>query len=256
MFIHNINPVLVSLGPLQIRYYGLVYVIGFLLAHFILIKLAEKKKIQNLTKERVENYIIFLILFVLIGARLFEVLLWEPSYYFANPSEIIKVWHGGLSFHGGLVFGVLWTIWYCRKYKIKFFQIADILVIPMAIMLFFGRIANFINGELWGTVTNAPWAVNFNHETAAGELVYRHPSQLYEALKNLFIFGVLFGLKKKKLPDGFLFWMFVALYGYLRFIVNFWRVDVPIVFGFSVGQIMSLVMGIAGTIMLVKLWRK
>jgi len=245
MFVHNINPELISIGSLSIRYYGLVYVIGFLITLFIFLKIAEKKKIKNLSKDKAADLILYMILGGVIGARLFHVVLFFKD-YLANPLDILKFWEGGMAFIGGLAGGILVIIYYCKKYKIGFYDVADIIVIPFALFLGFGRIANFINGEFVGTTTNASWCVKFqNHEGC------RHPSQTYEALKNFFIFGILFFLNKKKHKPGLIFWSFITLYGMLRFITNFWRYD-TIYFGLSLGQYLGLGMFVLGSIVLIK----
>ncbi len=245
MFIHNINPELISIGPLSIRYYGLVYVIGFFITLFIFLKIAEKKKIKNLSKDKAADLILYMMLGGVIGARLFHILLFFKD-YLANPLDILKFWQGGMTFIGGLVGGLLAITYYCKKNKINFYEVADIIVIPFALFLGFGRIANFINGEFVGTITKVPWCVKFKDY-----LECRHPSQLYEALKNFFIFGVLFFLNKKKHRPGLIFWSFITLYGMLRFITNFWRYD-TMYFGLSLGQYLGLAMFIIGTIVLIK----
>lgn len=250
MFIHNISPILLQIGPLAIRWYSLVYLIGFVLAYYILVRQVKRGTILNLTRERVDSYVLYLILAIIIGARLFEILIWEPGYYFSNPGEMIAIWHGGLSFHGGLVGAAIITFWYCKKHEIQFYDLADTLALPAALMLGFGRIANFINGELAGHISNVSWAINFRGETnTLGELVYRHPSQLYESFKNFLVFGILGFAKNFKLPRGVLFWLFVTLYGFGRFIADLWRDGTPVFLGLSVGQIMNLLMGIGGSIM-------
>ncbi len=251
MFINNINPILLSIGPFSIRYYGLIYVIGFLIGYWWLSRAVKQGLIKNMTEELLETYLLFLIIGVVVGARVFEFIFYEPGRLFSDPLSFFRVWEGGLSFHGGLfgVFMVTW--WFSHKYKIKLLQMADVLVVPAAFALFLGRIANFINSELVGTITNVKWCVNFHGETNnAGELVCRHPSQLYESLKNLFMFFVLFNLKDKKFKDGFLFWLFFTMYGFLRFFVNFWRDDPKILLGIGMGQILSLIMGIVGLIII------
>ena len=252
MFVHNISPILVQIGPLAIRWYSLVYLAGFIVAYFILVKFAKDGKIKNLTRERVDTYILWLIIGIILGARIFEVLLWNPGYYFSNLIMIPQIWKGGLSFHGGLVGAALVNWWFCRKYKVNFWNLADTLAIPAAIMLGIGRIANFVNAELVGKVSNLPWAVNFNNEVINGELVYRHPSQIYEAIKNFVVFGILMIVKNFKLPKGYIFWLFVTLYGFGRFLTDLFRVETPVIFGLGVGQIMNLIMGFGGFIML---WR-
>jgi len=244
MFIHNLNPVLLKLGFLEIRYYSLVYIIGFLLAYFVLIKAVKSKKVKNLTKAAAEDFMVYLILGSIIGGRLFHFIFFNPSVIWTDPLEILFIWHGGISFHGGLIGAVVGYYFFRKKYDVKFYDLADLLMIPFAFTLFLGRIANFINGELWGTVTNVNWCVQFQ-----GVEGCRHPSQLYEAAKNLVIFGVLWFMKDmKKLKKGMIFWSFVLMYGLLRFIVNFWR-DVDR----EMGQILSLIMVVIAVYFLFKL---
>ncbi len=160
------------------------------------------------------------------------------------------IWQGGMSFHGGLIGAVVAGLIFCRKYKVKFYKLADFLMLPLAFFLFIGRIANFINGELVGIKTNVPWCVVFKDYDGC-----RHPSQLYEALKNLVIFFTLFFLyTKKKLKDGIVFWGFVLMYGVLRFIVTFWRESIRL-FGLSMGQYLNILMVIVSVIFLYRITR-
>ncbi|MBW3017977.1 prolipoprotein diacylglyceryl transferase [Candidatus Woesearchaeota archaeon] len=249
MYAHNINPVLLSLGPLQIRYYGLVYVLGFIIAFFVLDHYRKKGEIK-ITKDDMYNLIIYIILGVVIGARLFEVLVWNPAYYFQYPAKIVAFWEGGMSFHGGLI-GIRVVGWlFCRAKKIKLAKLADILTIPAVFILALGRIANFINGELWGTVTNVPWCVQFKGADGC-----RHPAQLYGSAKRFAIFFFLIFVNRKKHKDGFIFWMFVLLFGIGRFFLDFVRENQRL-FGLSMGQYLSLAMVIAGAIILVKYYWK
>ena len=238
MFIHNINPVLLSIFGLEIRYYGLIYVIGFLLVLFILIK--ERSKLK-LSKDEVYDYVFYLIIFLIAGARLFEILFYNPSFYFSNPLQMLMIWKGGLSFHGGLAGIIIWTLIFSRKKKLSFYEFTDILAIPGAFMLFLGRIANFLNGELVGRITNLPWAVKFN-----GYEGFRHPSQIYESLKNLLIFFVLLFFRNKNLKKGTLTWLFVFLYGILRFFVEFAKEPISSIIGIPTGQLLSILMIIIG----------
>ncbi|MBR9690186.1 prolipoprotein diacylglyceryl transferase [Candidatus Woesearchaeota archaeon] len=237
MFIHNLNPVILSLGPLQIRYYGLVFAFGFLLAHLVLLKAAEKKKIKNFDKEAAYDLTLYVILGTILGARLIFELVYNLPEFLSNPLHFFLLWKGGLSFHGGIIGASLAAYYFLKKRRIQFYPVADVLVIPLALMLGFGRIANFLNGELWGTVTSVSWAVKF--PLAEG---FRHPSQLYEAAKNFFIFGVLLYVKDLKLKKGTLFWSFVGLYGALRFLVTFYREAEYYFFGIGIGQWLSLLM--------------
>jgi len=237
MFIHNINPVLLSLGPFQIRYYGLIFALGFILAAFILYYFAKKDEIENFTQNDVTNFIVYLIIGVLIFSRLFEILFYEPAYYFANPAEIIAFWHGGLSFHGGLVGAIIVGLLYAKYKRVRFYDLADIIVFPAAIGLCFGRFANFINGELWGKISTLPWCVKFQNVDGC-----RHPTQIYETFKNLFIFFILLGLRSFKPRKGFLFWHFILLYGVIRFFIEFLKPIGWYFLNLNTGQWLCLVM--------------
>ena len=252
MFELNINPVLVELGPVQIRYYGLVYALGFLLAFYILLRLARGKKIKHFDEDQAYDITLLLILGSILGARLFFELVYNFKDFIARPWEFFYFWHGGMSIHGGIIGGVLATYYFCKRKKIEFYDLADIIVIPLALMLGFGRIANFINGELVGTITNVPWAVKF-----PGYPGYRHPSQLYEAAKNFFIFGVLLWMRSlKRLKRGTIFWSFIGLYGILRFLVTFYRVQDYYIFGIGIGQWLSLAMVPIAAVMLYRIYKK
>ncbi|MBN1792804.1 prolipoprotein diacylglyceryl transferase [Candidatus Woesearchaeota archaeon] len=241
MFINNINPVLLSLGPLQIRYYGLVYALGFLAAYYLIYKFSKEGKIKNMTSERSDILTLYMIIGGIAGGRLFHFIFYNLASLIQNPLELFYIWHGGMSFHGGLL-GMAFAIWlFCRRYHVSFYKVADLIAIPSAFFLFLGRVANFINSELVGIVTNSektPWCVVFEKVDDA----CRHPSQLYEAGKNLLIFGTLMMMRLKgKLKDGIAFWTFILMYGTLRFITNIWRDD-PRLYGISTGQFLSLLM--------------
>ncbi|MBI2208641.1 prolipoprotein diacylglyceryl transferase [Candidatus Woesearchaeota archaeon] len=244
MFIHNIDPVLLELGPFQIRYYGLFFVLGFVIAYFILNYLVKKREIK-LTKDDIADFLLHIIIGTVLGARLLYVLVYNLPFYLQNPFEIIAIWHGGLSFHGGFIGAAIAGFYFCRKKKIEFYTMADMIVIPLALGLALGRLGNFTNGELYGRVTDAAWAVKF--PDAEG---FRHPSQIYEALKNLVIFFTLWFIKNKNLPKGFMFWLFVVMYSALRFIVEFFRQpdeQLGFIIGFlSMGQILSVIMFLVG----------
>ncbi len=251
MFIHNIDPVLFSIGPFEVRYYGLFYALGFVMAYLMVSYLAKRKQMP-LSKDDAADYILFLLIGTVVGARLFYILFYNLPFYLSSPLEMLAVWHGGLSFHGGFIGAVAAGFYFCKKKKIPFYDIADITVIPLALGLAFGRIANFINGELYGRVTNVPWAVKF--PDAEG---FRHPSQIYESMKNIVIFAALWSIKDKKLPKGFLFWLFVIMYSALRFIVEFFRepdAQLGFVLGpLTMGQALNIVMFAIGAIFMYKL---
>ena len=251
MFYHDIDPVFLKVWIFELRYYGLLYALGFLLSYFILKHLAKERKLE-LNEDDIDTYIILNIFGVVLGARIIYVLFYNISFYIQNPLEIIFVWHGGLSFHGGLLGAVLATFYFCRKKKISFYKLADIMVIPAALALGLGRIGNFMNGELYGRITNVPWAVKFRD--AEG---FRHPSQIYESLKNFFIFGVLFFIRKKQLKDGIMFWLFITLYSFFRFSIEFIREPDPqlgLFFGFlTMGQLLTFPLFIIGIYMIYRI---
>ncbi len=252
MFFNNINPVLLNVGPFEIRYYGIIFVLGFIIAYFLIYKIAKEKKL-GLKKDDVADLLFYLIIGVIVGARLFLVLFYDPMYYLANPLEIFAIWNGGLSFHGGLVGAVIAGFLFARKKKLNFYDLADMVVIPLAIGLCFGRIANFLNSELVGRVTNLPWGVNFNNEVVGGKSVFRHPSQIYESLKNLVMFFVLWFVRNKHLPRGFMFWLFVTMYGLLRSLMELVRQPEVMVGPLTMGQMLSIPMFIVGLVMLFRL---
>jgi phosphatidylglycerol:prolipoprotein diacylglycerol transferase len=254
MFIHNIDPVLLRLGPLEIRYYGLFFILGFVITYFMLNYLAKRKQLE-LSKDDVADFLMYIILGIIIGARFFYVFIYNLPFYLNNPSEILAIWHGGLSFHGGLVGAILMGLYYCKKKKINFYTLADLTIIPLALGLALGRLGNFTNGELYGRITEVPWSMKFD-----GAEGYRHPSQLYESFKNLIIFSVLWFIKDKKFPPGFMFWLFVCLYSALRFSIEFFRqpdAQLGFIIGFlTMGQILSIIMLTIGAIMLYKVKNK
>ncbi len=241
-----IDPVLLKIGFLEIRWYGLIYALSFLVGSLIAVKLGKQR---NIRKETIYDFFIYLIPAVVIGARLGHILGPDFSYYLNNPSRIFAIWRGGLSFFGGFFGAIITGIIFCKKRKINFFDLADILVIPLALALIFGRIANFINQELYGRITNLPWGVNFT--VAEGK---RHPTQLYESLKNLIIFIALWNLHKiKNLPRGFIFWTFILMYSFLRFFIEFLRDTSTFIIGLTRAQLIMIILFIISSIILSKL---
>ena len=240
MFIHNIDPVLFSIGPIAIRYYGIIYALGFLMAYYVF-KKASEKKIIPWTQDDLERYMLWLMIGVVSGARIFEILFYHPHSISSNPLEMVQIWHGGLSFHGGLVGAFLITYLFARKKNIAFLQLADILVLPAALALALGRIANFINGEVYGIPTNLPWAVQFPTDPQP-----RHPSQIYEAIKNMLIFSVLLLIQTKKPRQGIVCATFFVLYGTVRFFIEFVKEPEMMVGPLTMGQVLSIPMVIGG----------
>ena len=251
-----IDPVLLTLGPVQIRWYGLMYVIGFIAA-YLLVMYQAKRFGWRLMSLHLDNLHLYLILGVVIGGRLGYAMFYNPSYYLAHPLDIAAIWTGGMSFHGGCV-GALGAGWlYCRRSDLDFWKAADLFIVTVPIGLFFGRLGNFINGELYGRITLMPWGMVFPE----GGPLPRHPSQLYEAaLEGLLLFLILWGVKAKpwqgnnrdRWPHGVILALFLVLYGLFRFAVEFVREPDPQIglIGslLSMGQLLSLLMVGAGMI--------
>lgn len=245
-----IDPVIFSLGPLQVRWYGAMYVVGFLIGGAILKYLANKK-FWPLDKEAIDKYITMLIIGMFIGARLFYIVFYNWEYYSANLLDILAVWKGGLSFHGA-VFGMCTATWYfARQHNLHFFQIADSMAVAGSPGLFFGRMGNFINGELYGRVTDSWAGIIF----PGGGPFPRHPSQLYEGvLEGIVLFAILFFIHKRERFYGVVSSVFLLGYGVFRFVVEFFRepdAQLGYYFGyFTMGQFLCLAMIPAAFIMI------
>jgi phosphatidylglycerol:prolipoprotein diacylglycerol transferase len=252
----NIDPVFLRLGPVQLRWYGLMYMISFIVGYFLLKRYSKAKK-MNLTSDDLYDLLFFLILGVMIGGRLGYVLFYDLPAYISDPLAIFKIWQGGMSFHGGFVGMILATLYLCRRKKWDFWQVADLGAVAAPVGLGLGRIGNFINGELYGRTTNVSWAMVFPE----GGDMPRHPSQLYEAfLEGLVLFLILRWLFKKDYPAGTVFWGLVGFYGLFRFLVEFVREpDVHIGFDlgpFTRGQLLTLPMLIAGLTLMITYARR
>jgi len=237
MWVHNLDPVILEIFGFEIRYYGLVYVFGFLLTWWLLHKYRER---LSLSKQEVEDCVFYIILGVLIGSRLFEVIFWNPGYYLSNPLKVFYIWEGGMAFHGGVIGIIFGLLYFVRKFKNSFWKLADVLVLSGTFALALGRIANFINGELWGTVTEVSWCVVFPNVTGC-----RHPVTLYGAIGRFVLFGWCLWLWKKGMKAGFVFWNFVFFIGLGRLLVDVFRENARY-FYLSLGQWYSLVMIIVG----------
>lgn len=250
MWTHNLNPVLLSLGPLEIRWYGLVYVLGFFLSVWWLHYLSKKGRLK-LTSDNIWDFAFYCMLGVLIGSRVFMVF-WNPETYLLHPLNLFKIWEGGMSFHGGLTGIVVAGYLYCRKKQLNFWELADALSFPTMLALALGRIANFINGELVGRVWNGTWCVVFPQYDEA----CRHPQVLYAAgYRFLISFWLLWLSFKEKFTPGFIFWNFVLLEGVGRFMVDFYREDI-LYSGLTLGQWFSVVMIIVAGYFLVRKYKR
>jgi phosphatidylglycerol---prolipoprotein diacylglyceryl transferase len=219
-----VSPEIFSLGPISVRWYGLLFALGFIVGYQIMLWIFNKeaKSVKDL-----ETLTFYMIISTVVGARIGHCLFYEPMEYLANPLEILKVWHGGLASHGAAI-GIIFALWifsYKRKENIGFLWILDRIVITIALAGCFIRLGNFFNHEIVGAPANIPWAVLFTLDRSH-ELVPRHPTQLYEAFSYLIIFFILFFRYKKlnmKLADGQLFGLFLALVFGARFIIEFFK---------------------------------
>ncbi|MDO8643031.1 MAG: prolipoprotein diacylglyceryl transferase [Candidatus Woesearchaeota archaeon] len=247
MFEHTINPIAVKWGIITVHWYGILMAAAFLCGYFILQKLVTERKLRV----NVDSYVMYMIIGILGGARLGEIIFYEPLYYLANPLKIFAVWEGGLASHGAMLGGILAHWLFCRKNKIHFYELADVAVIPIALGAAFVRLGNFVNAEIVGRITSVQWAIKF-----PGAEGFRHPSQLYEAVKNFFLFGLLWNMRNMKLPRGFLFWSFLFMYGILRFFVEFFKDFELFSFGLTLGQLLSIPFIVVSGWMMRRLWKK
>ena len=250
MWVHNLNPVLLHLGFLQIRWYGIAYVLGFFLAIFWL-KHMQKKGFISLSKDEIWDFVFYMMLGILIGSRLFMIF-WNPEIYLFHPLNLLKIWEGGMSFHGGFV-GIVTAAWiYCKKKKLHFWKMADIMSVPTIFALALGRLANFINGELVGRVWNGKWCVVFPDYGPE----CRHPNMIYSFFQRMVVFGWLSLLTFwTEFKPGFIFWNFVLWEGLGRIIVDFYRED-KLYFDFSLGQWFSTVMVIVALFAFIKYYKE
>lgn len=250
-----LDPVALQIGPLQIRWYGLAYVAGFICAFLILGNLSKRWRVR--INEDAFFVIVFCVIFgVIIGGRAGYVLFYGDGYYLQHPEKILAFNEGGMSFHGGLIGVLIGGYIASRITHIPFLTLADMGAVGAAIGLFFGRCANFVNGELWGAPTDLPWGVVFGG--AAGTMP-RHPSQLYEALlEGVVIFCVLFALSRKNppRPRGTFIGLFLTMYGVFRFLVEFVRepdIQIGYLWGgwLTMGQVLSVPLIVAGIVLLI-----
>lgn len=261
MLIHpQFDPIAFSIGPLAVRWYGLMYLVGFAL-FMLLGSWRSRQEWRGMNKRDIEDLLFLGVLGVILGGRLGFVLFYQPEHYLANPIDIFKVWEGGMAAHGGIIGVILAMLWFARTRKKPFWQVADFVapLVPLGLMA--GRFGNFINGELWGRVTDPatwPWAMVFPQ---AGDNLPRHPSQLYQAgLEGLMLFVVLWIYSIKPRPRGSVAALFLIGYGLARFLAEFAREPDAYLglraLGLSQGQWLSLPMILAGLALFLWTWRR
>jgi len=246
----SINPTLVNLGPLQIRWYGIMYILGFM-ASYALVRYQIKKKSLDIDINIVNDFFLFLIIGLIIGARLGYVLFYNLPFYLSHPLKLFALWEGGMSFHGGLIGIVLSSLICARRHGVSFFEFADLVIVTVPVGLGLGRLGNFLNAELYGRVTAAPWGMIF---PSGGDLP-RHPSQLYEFfLEGILLFAIMWWIKDFPFKKGTLFCVFLFLYSIFRFLVEFFREPDPqlglIISFMTIGQVFSVLMGLGGLLLL------
>ena len=250
-----LDPVAFSLGPLTVRWYGIAYVIGFIIAAIVLYLVAKHWKL-SIDTDSVLTIMMCVIVGIILGARLGYCLFYGDGYYFAHPLEILMFSQGGMSFHGGLAGAFIAGVAAAKLTHIPYLTLADLGAIAAPLGLFFGRCANVINGELWGAPTDLPWGVVFG---GSAGMMPRHPSQLYEALlEGLVIFTVLILLARKvpPRPRGTFIGVFLGLYGLFRILIEFVRepdAQLGYLFGgwLTMGQVLSLPLLVAGIALLI-----
>ncbi|MFO8164929.1 MAG: prolipoprotein diacylglyceryl transferase [Thermodesulfobacteriota bacterium] len=246
----TIDPTIVKIGPIHIRWYGVMYILAFLASYF-LVKYQIRKKRLPIDINTVNDLFLFLVIGLIIGARLGYVIFYNLPFYLAHPLKLFAVWEGGMSFHGGLIGIILCALIFSKKRKVNFWLMADLISVTAPIGLGLGRLGNFINAELYGRVTNLPWGMIF---PSAGVLP-RHPSQLYELfLEGILLFGILWWIKDFPFKKGTLFCLFLLLYSIFRFFIEFFREPDPqlgfIVSFITMGQILSIFMFILSLVLL------
>ena len=252
---HGLDPTFLRIGPLEMRWYGLMYMLGFIAAYFVMRRAVRLYRL-NMSRDDLYDLLFYMILGVMVGGRLGYIVLYDLSSYIANPFSILAIWRGGMSFHGGLVGTAVAGLIVSRRRGWNFLDIADLAAVAGPIGLGLGRLGNFINGELYGRPSSLPWAMVFPD----GGDIGRHPSQLYEALlEGVVLFLFLAWVYRRQLRPGATLWSLLAGYGLVRFMVEFVRepdAHIGMDLGFlSRGQLLSLPMFLAGTFLLIRAFR-
>jgi phosphatidylglycerol:prolipoprotein diacylglycerol transferase len=250
----NIDPVFLSIGPLKVHWYGISYIIGIVMAWHWGNRLLKKFPFA-ITAKIFDDFLPYVVVGIIIGGRLGHVIFYEPLRYLNNPLEIFMVWKGGMSFHGGLIGVVSMAIYYSKLHKINFYSSADLMALIAPIGLFFGRIANFINAELFGTPTDKPWGVIF-----PGQSIARHPTQIYEALFEGALLFVILNIAyasnaKLRLNKGVTGCFFLVLYSLFRLFIETFKVQsVELTFmgvTFGAGVVLCMLMLLIGIHLLI-----
>lgn len=253
MLVHpQFDPIAFSVGPISVHWYGLMYLIGFALFWFLGSYRARKDVWREMTPEAVEDLLFFGVLGVIVGGRLGYCLFYQPDFYFDYPAQIIRIWDGGMSAHGGMLGVIFAMLYFCKTRNLNFWTVADFVVPLVPLGLLFGRIGNFINGELWGRVCSPDYALAMIFPQV--DLLPRHPSQLYEAtLEGLLLFVILWFYSAKPRSRGKTAALFCLGYGVCRFFVEYFREPDAFLglqaLGLSQGQWLSVPLIIVGALL-------
>ncbi len=259
----HIKPTILTIGSFQLRYYGLMYIVAFAIVYYLVLYRVRTEKL-GYSKDTINSYFIWAILGVVIGGRLGYILFYNFKYFIANPLEIVIPFDfsngchftgiSGMSYHGGVIGVILFSSLFCNKNKVNFWRLADLLCPAIPLGYTFGRLGNFINGELYGRVTDVPWGMYFPLDPTHQ---LRHPSQLYEAIfEGIFLFMLLWNLRKIKVFDGFFLSLYLIGYGFVRFFIEFVRQpdsQLGFILGpLTMGQILCIVMVLGGIFIIIR----
>ncbi len=259
---YHINPDIIEIGSFHLRYYGLMYVVALIVV-YLLVSHRLKYENINLPRSTLQNFFYWALIGIIVGGRLGYILFYNFKYFMAHPLEIISpfsfskgiqyVGISGMSYHGGVIGVILASAFYLRKHRINFWRFADLICPAIPLGYTFGRVGNFINGELYGRITTVPWGMYFPLDPTHS---LRHPSQLYEAfLEGIFLFIILWNLRKRKFPAGFHFCFYLIGYGLIRFFIEFVRQPDPqlgfILGPFTMGQFFCFCMIMGGSIIMI-----
>lgn len=257
------DPIAFSIGPIAVRWYGLMYLIAFAAVLFLgrLRMKSEAARRASMDARALDDLLLYGVIGVVLGGRLGYVLFYKPAYYLSHPGEIIAIWQGGMAFHGGMLGVIIAMVVFCARRKIPFLAVTDFIAPLVPLGLAAGRLGNFINGELWGRVADPaviPWAMVFPQ---AGDALARHPSQLYQmGLEGLLLFGILWWLSARPRPVGMVSGAFLLGYGVFRFVAEFAREPDDFLgllsLGLSMGQWLSIPMMAAGIALVIIAKRK
>ena len=250
-YIHNINPIMFELFSIKLYWYGFMYALSFIIIDYLVVTASKNKKII-LSKNQAEKFTIVILIFAILGGRIGYILFYDFNYYSSNIIKVFYLWEGGMSFHGGLIGVTAGAFYIANQNTLKFFEIADIVCLYAPIGLFFGRVGNFINSELYGIKTSGSWGIVF----PMIDSYPRHPSMLYEALlEGVILFIILFIINQKKVFSGIISGYFLLFYGIFRFFVEFVRLpDAHIGYIYydwvTMGQLLTIPMIVIGLILI------